>query len=102
MEEVNEKAELEWSEPPPDKRGAPALFWQEVWRQLRERPGEWAKLPGTYPSSVPTNIKNGAYAGTVKGEFGCTTRGAEKLPGKKSRRCHIWVRYEGVPEPDEA
>lgn len=96
---MEEKARLEWSEPPPDKRGGPQAAWQEVWRELRQRPGEWAKLPGAYTAAVQNQIKRGQYAGTVAGEFECTARRAE---AHGTRRYYLWVRYVGVPDQEDS
>ena len=88
---VKKDEKLEWGEPPPDKRGGPRVFWQDVWRELRERPGQWAKLPGTYNTATQNQIQRGLYAGTVRGEFECTARRAEG----DARRYELWVRYVG-------
>jgi hypothetical protein len=91
-----ESNELEWGEPPPDARGGAQLFWQEVWKMLRARPGEWAKLPGVFSTATQHQIKNGSYAGTVAGEFECTARKAPGAgSGSKGRKYHLWVRYVG-------
>lgn len=78
---------LEWKNPPP--KAGRTTDWDAIANELRDHPGTWA-LVSTRPKSagqVASALRNGHYAGFVKGEFEAKSRGTE-----------VYARYIGTPK----
>ena len=85
-------ADLTYETPPKDRRGAKGGKWADLLAPLRERPGDWARIPGEHVNAVVTQIKRGTYKGISAGEFDATSR---RVEGSEPARFRIWVRYVG-------
>lgn len=92
-EETEEQdPEFEWREPGERRR---RTDWRKIADRLRENPGRWALMKGTFSHSVPGFIQ----AGRLKpfqppGSFEATMRGATDTEEGR-RRGQLYVRYIG-------
>lgn len=73
--------------PPRDPRGRKSR-WTDLAAELRARPGEWARLPGTWSSGQASAINQGKLKDFPAGEFEATGRRTE---GGYA----VWVRFTG-------
>lgn len=87
--------EIEWGEPP-EAGSRKVGVWATRLSHFKDKPGEWGKIPGYWPSPVAANIKKGEYTGVEPGEFEATTRIPDPAdtdaPGDT---VEIWVRFVG-------
>jgi hypothetical protein len=84
---------LEWMEPTSEE-GRRRTNWQKVANQLRQYPGRWARMPGTFSHSVPGFIQAGRMAAfRPAGTFEATMRGSSK-DGERGRG-RLYLRYIG-------
>lgn len=92
---LSENIEIEW-EDPGKTRGRRRMDWKRVADQLREHPGRWARMPGTFSHSIPGFIK----AGRMKpfqpaGTFEATMRGGKRDGDGEGVRGQLYVRFIG-------
>lgn len=87
--------EIVWEEPPQAKSGrAEAGKYVSLLAPLRDRPGQWAKLPGFYGLGITTRINKGLVSGIVAGDYQATAR---PVSGSKPTQYAVWVRFIGEP-----
>lgn len=87
------KAEVTWEEPPSGRR---RYDWSAIAQQLRERPGQWAKIFDHDRSSLATAIRiKGIHA--LLPEKGFEVRTANNTRDTP-RTCTLYLRYN--PEKD--
>jgi hypothetical protein len=90
---VDEEPEVTWEDPP---AGRKRYNWTRIAEQLREHPGEWAKIFDNDRSSLATAIRiRGIKA--VSPEKGFEVRTANNTRGKP-RLCTMYLRYN--PDKD--
>lgn len=89
-------AALKRESPPPVAGNTKTTNWREIFEDLRSTPWEWAIAGEAFPASYVTQIKNGRFAGSAKGEFEATMRSTDT----STQKGRLYVRYIGVPKPD--
>jgi hypothetical protein len=87
------KKEVTWEDPPPTKK---RYDWDSIARQLRERPGEWAKIFDNDRSSLATAIRIRGIKALLP-DKGFEVRTANNVRGNP-RTCTMYLRYN--PEKD--
>lgn len=89
------KAEVVWEDPPP---GRGRYDWQAIADQLRERPGQWAKIFEQDRASLATAIRiRGVHALLPEKGFEVKTANNKR---STPRLCDLYLRYN--PERDES
>lgn len=87
------KADVTWENPPP---GRQRYDWNAIAEQLRERPGQWAKIFDRDRTSLATSIRiRGVHA--LLPEKGFEVRTANNTRDTP-RTCALYLRYN--PEKD--
>lgn len=77
---------VEFTQPPPRVR----YDWQSVAEQLREKPGEWARVFTNGPVSAVNSLRQGVSALPLdEFEFRTSNNNKKAVP----RTCDLWVRY---------
>lgn len=87
---------IEWTEPPADRRGGsrPSTEWDRIAAELRNHPGEWAKVQTAANPGAAYAIKNGGLKSfEPAGTFEAVSRSAGKLRGKTV--VDTYARYVG-------
>lgn len=84
---------IEWDTPPEKQKREGK--WQEVFDQLRDNPGKWAKL---YESK---DRNAHSLAGRLRAQFGSDYEVRSQLTGTKNgvKQAGVWARYQ--PEEEE-
>lgn len=82
-----------WEAPPDDTRGGkPSTNWDPVAAELREHPGEWAKIADDAVGALVTKINHGrSPSWEPAGHYEATAR----PNGQPNRRVAVWARYVG-------
>lgn len=104
----HKKKDVTWEEPPPRRE---RYDWEAIAEQLRERPGEWARVFDNDLTSLATAIRLSGIAalrpvvspttGSARGArqpWGYEVRTTNNRRGSP-RTCTLWLRY--VPEDFE-
>lgn len=93
MKQKEAVAEVTWEDPP---SGRQRYDWNAIAEQLRQRPGEWAKIFDRDRSSLATAIRiRGIHALLPEKGFEIKTANNTRA---KPRTCTLYLRY--VPEKD--
>lgn len=79
--------ELEWRDPPTPAAAA----YEPILRELRARPGKWARVQKDRSTS------NGAASWA---KLGCEAKAIRANPGEKPPRYDIYVRWPALPQPE--
>lgn len=87
---------LKFGEPP--ERRATTYDWENIAKQLRAKPGEWARVFADDRYTLVTAINNGGIA-ALRREKGFDTRTANNHVVDGRRHCELWMTY--VPEWDQ-
>lgn len=93
---------LEFTTPPPEKKGQRSQYWIDVVRELKANPNEWAKV-GNYSPGVATHIRRGKYPAFVEGnlsedQLAIYMRQNWQVTTRKTddgKRNDIWIRWIG-------
>jgi hypothetical protein len=98
MSEADQRvSEVEWGPPPKSEAEERVRYdWDKIAKQLRARPGEWAKIFEDDRTSVVNAIRQGAVKPLQPAlGFEVRTRNNVRYP---VRRCSLYLRY--VPGKD--
>lgn len=92
---------IQKSDPPPSKKFASEVPWDEIVRVIDAEPGTWF-LIGEFSPGVPTHIRSGRYKAFLKDYSGSDPRGymerTYEVTTRKSgddpdrKRVNIWIR----------
>lgn len=88
-------------DPPPAPSGRVSIHpWDEIARQLKARPGEWALCLAAQPGPITSQINTGKYAALrPAGSF--EGRSVTKPQSDGSKKYDIYIRYVGEPTESE-
>ena len=92
---------IAWEDPPPRRRSAGRRDWSTVARELRSRPGEWARIfeagEGDVESERAKSITQGVRTANLTA---FAPRGAfESAYRSESDRSAVYARFVGEGEP---